>query len=107
MFVILFVSTGSQAFPVHVHGRPAEAQHVITMFYIIPVGFDSKTIQKHLIINNFLVLLSLKLYCTIMFVYMIFVDEPTGFPSMETKFHNLAYVLQNEEAQYDMAYGQQ
>ena len=25
---------------------------------------------------------------------------------METKFHNLAYVLQNEEGSYNMVYGQ-
>lgn len=32
--------------------------------------------------------------------------EPIGFPSMETKFHNLAYVLQNEGDSYNMIYGQ-
>ena len=36
----------------------------------------------------------------------LYVGEPIGFPSMETKFHNLAYVLQNEGGSYNMIHGQ-
>jgi ADP-ribose pyrophosphatase YjhB (NUDIX family) len=65
---------GAHGFSVHVHGKPMEDSHVVTLFFVVPVSIEAK---------------------------------PTGFPSMETKFHNLSDVLENPNGSYEWINGQQ
>ena len=33
---------GNQSFPLHVHGKPSDGLHVVTLFYVTPVGLEGE-----------------------------------------------------------------
>ena len=39
--VALFTQ-GNQSFPLHVHGKPSDGLHVVTLFYVTPVGMEGE-----------------------------------------------------------------
>ena len=39
---VAFSTQGNQSFPLHVHGKPSDGLHVVTLFYVTPVGLEGE-----------------------------------------------------------------